>query len=271
MNALNNTITILDSILVEKHGFYKSLRRCFDHVECSNEDKKNITAFVGCILRHYLSYTDLLKRKYPNFDDHTKYVIMFMLSNVIFLKRFEEDVWVSAIHEYIKTNQLDISADEIVEFVKSKTDGTSLIDESIDKGSFLFCSLRFNIPLYLTKMWTRSYGKNLTYKLAKGNTKSPKQIVRLNELKMSKEEFEKKFSKDFIRTEYDGLYEYIGKNPLKRLPLYQNKKIFAISIGLHKLVNDLDLDILKPIAVYSGFYNPLFLDLNVSYNNKIII
>ena len=271
MENLNNAITILDNILVNKTNFYKSLRQCFDHNSVQGDNKKLITAFVGCILRHYLCFSDLLNRHFKDSSEHDKYVLMYMLSNIIFLKRYDDDAWKSLLHEYIKTTNSELDSDKTIEFITDKKDGNNLIDQSIDKGSHYFCSLRFNTPLFLTKMWTRNYGKNLTFKITKGNTKTPRQIVRLNELKMSKEEFEKKFSSDFLPTEYSGLYEYRGKNPLKRLPLYQNKKIFSISIGMHELVQKFDLDPVKPIAIYSGFYNPLFLDANIGCGNSVQI
>lgn len=271
MENLKITIAILNDVLTNKNNFYKSLRKNFDHNQVENSRKKIITAFSGCILRHYLCFNDLIKRNYKDINENEKYVIMYMLANIVFLKRLSDDEWIALLNNYLKeiSSAIDITA--LTEFLQSKKEGVNLIDESIEKGSYLFCSLRFNTPLFLTKMWSRSFGKNLTFKIIKGNTKTPSQYVRLNELKMSKEEFEKKFSNEFTPTEYDGIYEYHGKNPLKRLPLYQNKKIFSISIGMHELVTKLDLDPIKPIAIYSGFYNPLFLDANVTCLNKVQI
>lgn len=271
MRILNCVIFILNKVINDNVNFYKTLRGAFDSEDFSADEKKMITAFSGCILRHYLSFFDLLKRTYRQESDEFKFAIMFFLANNIFLKRINEDDWKYLVHEFMKNVNSEINVEEVIEFINSKTDGSSLIDESIDKSSNYFCSLRFNLPLFLTKMWARSYGKNLTFKIAKGITKSPKQLVRLNTLKLSKEEFENKFSKEFIPTTYEGIYEYVGKNPLKRLPLYQNKKIFAISIAIKEIVNELDLDVIKSYAMYSGCYNSLFLDINISSHNKITL
>ena len=271
MKVLNTTILVLTNVINNNEDFYRVLRRTFESKDINSDEKKMITAFSGCILRHYLSFADLLKRHYKEESDELKYAIMFMISNVVFLKRIEEDKWISLLHEYIKVNNFAVDANEITQFVKSRLDGVALIDESIERTSDYFCSLRFNLPVFLTKMWSRAYGKNLTFKIAKGIAKSPKQIVRLNTLKMSKEDFETKFSKEFVATEVEGLYQYIGTNPLKRLPLYQNKKIFAVSFGLEELIKELDIDPIKTYALYSGSYNPLFLSLNVSSGNIIKI
>ena len=269
MKVLNLTISVIKNIVNDNEDFYKVLRKTFDAKDITKEEKKTVTAFAGCILRHYLCFKDLLNRNFKDIDEDFKIVIMFMLANVSFLRRLSEDEWVSKLNTYIKENELDVDNDLIFNFIKSKVDGNTLIDDTIEKTSHYYCSLRFNLPIFLTKMWSRTFSKKLTYKIAKSITKNPRQLVKVNTLKISNIDFENKFGKDFIKSEYDGLYEYIGNEPLKRLPLYQNKKVFAISIGLNELINELDIDPIKSYALYSGFYNPLFLGLNVNSNNCI--
>ena len=271
MKVLNLTVSVVKNVVFEKEDFYKVLRKTFDSKEISKDEKKTITAFSGCILRHYMCFNDLLNRNYKDINDDLKIVIMFMLANVAFLRRINMEQWVSLLNTYIKDNALDIDNEKLILFIKEKENNATLIDESIDKTSHYYCSLRFNLPIFLTRMWSRTFSKKMTYKIAKGIAKSPKQLIKLNTLKMSVEDFEKKFSNEFIKTSYQGLYEYIGHEPLKRLPLYQNKKIFSISIGLNELVDELDIDPIKSYALFSGFYNPLFLALNVTSKNNIKI
>ena len=119
MKVLNTTILVLTNVINNNEDFYRVLRRTFESKDINSDEKKMITAFSGCILRHYLSFADLLKRHYKEESDELKYAIMFMISNVVFLKRIEEDKWISLLHEYIKVNNFAVDANEIIQFIKS--------------------------------------------------------------------------------------------------------------------------------------------------------
>ncbi len=265
MKCLEIASEILINVLDHDIPFALALRNTFkknnvDHTICSN-----ITALVGCELRHHLLFEGLIKERFGEVSNsHCSYTLL-LLADSLFLKRFDKEEILSLAIAQFEESNLDIDA------LKTFSDwiGTTneLIPNEFANGTIEYLSLRFNAPLWIVKMWQKQYGRTLSIKLLKANYKAATTTVRANTLVIDKDEIIS--NPDFATTVVEDIFAYRGKAPIKKQKYFENNGLFYEKMATKYILDKLELDPLKKVAIYASYPNNIYLDLSVRFNRTI--
>lgn len=261
---------ILLNIIENDVPFALAIKNAFKKNKVEKAQSHDISALVGCALRHHILFSYLVKEKFPNVPFSSCVGIFFILSNSLFLKRFDsKDIYnfaLSLLKEFDETfdfNALDA-------FIKSKEDSKTLIPETIEANSDEYFSFRFNTPLWIVKMWNKQYGKGVCIKMLKGNYRPSVTTVAINPLTTNETEVLQS-SSDFQKTIVPGILSYNGKTPVRKNPFFENYSIFYERMATKVIIDSLDINPFKKIAIYSAFSNNIYLDLVSRFGNGIEI
>ncbi len=266
MITFDYSLETLKSIINDDTNFSKALKNCFTAHQISQEDSKLVSILVGCELRHYYVFNECINSNIKGLTQDSYLAVALALANDLFLRRVEASVALDFVKKILKEQNQENLLPEIEKFIQRKIDGEPLIDESIDKFSYRFMSYRFNIPEWVAKMWSNHFSKNIAYKIAKANSKSPINYLRLNPNNASEEDVFKKPDNGFEKTDKEGLYIYTGKEQLKKNHTYFTGGLFNESLGYYQLVDAMELDALKDVAIISTYYNPLLTEIAIRLN-----
>ena len=133
---------ILNRIINENTPFSLALKQAFKKNEVSKEDKANISAMVGCVLRHYLVLSNLIGKQYPELESLGAIALMIAFSNALFIKKLDQEECNKEAQQYLKEE--DVKAQDFIEpYLEEK----KLVPENIEVGSFEFLSYRYNTPV----------------------------------------------------------------------------------------------------------------------------
>ena len=265
MNLVELSHSCLGEIINKEIPFKLAIENICNKYSIIREDRKNLTNIIGCSLRHFYIFNNIITRSELNFSDEQKNAIYIYLSNRLFVPLIaNKDM--DAFLEKQGLSKEDIN--KINELSKEKS---RLIPDSVPNDSIEYLHYRFNIPSWVLKMWMKHF-KGYTYKIVKSINVPANHYVLRNSLLLSDAELAKQA--DFVPTEVEGLYRYQGKVGPMRHPLIRNGKMVLITPAEYYLYSKLDLDILRKIALYSEVQNnvPLHLEalLSKKYNMDII-
>jgi 16S rRNA C967 or C1407 C5-methylase (RsmB/RsmF family) len=132
----------------------------------------------------------------------------------------------------------------------------------VDVNSLEFLSLRFNTPLWLVKMWNKTYGRKLTFKILKANSKAPLKTCRVNTSIIETSEVlakENLYQKAFI----DDMVIYQGNLPFNKQKYLETYHLFQQKMGFKYLVDKLDIDPFKGVAIYQGMSSNFYLEVGL--------
>lgn len=254
MNIFEISKEILEKVVLKEVPFALSLRNAFKaHNIEEKEIKSNITSLVGCELRHHLVFDSLILRYFGDVEFVKTIYLRFYLSNHLFLKRFlDKDILKLVYQDLDKEN-----VDSLIAFVSTSNE---LIPTELEKDSPEFLSMRFNTPGWVIKMWQKQYGKGVVYKMLKANYHQSIPTVRINEKKIDVEKFLSLHS-DFIHSEIPNILLYRGKGTPKSLPEFKDNSIFFFRPATKLVIDSLDIEPIKKIAIFSAVPNNIYLDL----------
>lgn len=255
----------LMEILYKKIPFKLAVDNACTKRTIIREDRKNFTNVIGCSLRHFYIFDYLISLLEKDFSEEQKAALYLYLSNSLFVPVLpSEDV--DAFLSKVQISKSDI--DRLNELSKDKT---KLIPDKINNDSIEYLHYRFNIPLWVLKMWMKHF-KGYTYKIVKSINKPANHYAIVNESLLKKEELVN--YPELQPTQFDGLYLYNGKVAPKRHSLFKEGKIVTISPAEFYLLSKLDLDVIRKIGFYSETFNELHLQLmaklSVNYHMDII-
>ena len=92
MNVYELSKTVLIKLVVEQVPFATVLRQTFKKVDADPQTKSNVSALVGCELRHHYIFDNLINRFVgENVEFNKTIYLRFYLANHLFLKRFMEN------------------------------------------------------------------------------------------------------------------------------------------------------------------------------------
>ena len=247
---------ILNRIINENTPFSLALKQAFKKNEVSKEDKANISAMVGCVLRHYLVLSNVISKQYPNLDSVGVIALMIAFSNALFIKKLDQEDCNKEAQQYLKEE--DVKAKDFIEpYLEEK----KLVPENIEVGSFEFLSFRYNTPVDIIKMWTKQFGHISANKTLRANSKPAPTVVRIDNNVLSDEEFFAKYA-DFEAIEgAPGMALYKGENRFKNSEVSEKGIAAPLSLAFKEMLDEGDLDPLRGIAVYAEYANDLFIDL----------
>lgn len=261
MKTFEISRTILKKIVVDDTPFALALRNAFKNTNIDNVTKGNVTALIGCELRHQLVFDNLIERFLgdANFED-TIY-LRFFLANHLFLKRFKDDELLSLVNAS-SLNPSNVK--ELIDFVNSTQE---IIPNDLDKSSPEFLSMRFNTPSWIIKMWQKQYGKGLVFKLLKCNYHQSVPSVRIDTNKISKEDFLSTHP-DFISSPVEDVLIFQGRGTPKNVEEFKDNRIFFMKMGTKYIIDHTNVEPMKKIAIFAGVPNNIYLDIIARFGDK---
>lgn len=273
MDTLHAALLVLNDITINKMTFHEALKKMFSNDEKdANLTPSQVSAFVGCELRHHIVFQTIASQRYPNASENGKLAVGLVLSNALFLKRLPDQECFDFVKSIFENDNAEFDVEEFITFVKDKQSGQPLIDPNLDKISFKFISQRYNVAEWMAKMWSHHFNKNTAFKIAKANSKNPTQYLRVNTLLTNKEKLLQEF-KDELQDypTFEDLVVYCGKDAVRKKKYILQNRCFQESVGLKELIEKLPIDPYKPAIIYSGYFNIVPLELGVKFKNQLKI
>ncbi len=242
---------VLNYVVNDDITFKKALKKVFPN---GSEDRKylsSVSSLVGCELRHHLLFTRLVDNTHIELSNEEKGFLYLAFANIFFLKRFKKEDVVSFLKGALK-DKYNEDVEKIISFEGNIGD---LLN--IDRTSLDYISIRFNTPTWLIKMWNKHYGKSVTFKVLKANSLPLKNEYRYDE------NSDVTLSEDFVKTDIENIYNFVGKNNPRKLDIYEKNIIFPMK-GIYKKILDDNIDELSDeYCLYSGNEDALIKDLYI--------
>lgn len=225
-----------------------------------NYFKSSVSSVVGCTLRHYYVFQEICARKYQDISEENSLLVSLALANRLFAYRFNEKELMDYVQE--KTG-----FDDVIDFVLSFDENTKLIPSDIEPGSKKFIMLRYNLPLWIVNMWQKNCGPFLSKKLFHSLViKDLYSFVRINHNNIEDDAFVAKYE-EFELFENPGAAKHKKGNAKKHPCLEEDALLYPL--GYKYMCDDLDLDPIRGIAVYSGCQNPILKELYVRFGKRL--
>lgn len=252
MKLFEQAHSCLMDILYKKTPFKLAVENTCTKHTIFRDDRKNLTNIIGCSLRHFYVFDNLISQVSKDFNDAQKAALYLYLSNNLFVPVLSAEE-VSSSLEKLQIKESDIN--KLKELSKDKT---KLIPENINNDSMEYLHYRFNIPTWVLKMWMKHF-KGYTYKIVKSINRPANHYAIINGSLLKKEEVAN--YPELQTTQFDGLYLYNGNVAPKRHSLFKDGKLVTISPAEFYLLSKLDLDVIRKIGFYSETFNELHLQL----------
>ena len=261
MNQFEISKVILTKLVVKEIPFAIVLRNQFKQSNLDPQTRSNITALIGCELRHHLIFDNLIERYFGDVEFEKTIYLRFALANSLFLKRFPED----DLYDLAKQD-LD---PETVELLKKFALSTNeIIPSELDKFSPEYLSMRYNTPAWVIRMWQKQYGKSIAFKTLKVNYRPSVSTIRINEKKLDVEKFLSQHP-DFSKSSIENLLVYQGRGAPKMLDEFKDCRIFYMKMATKYVLDELELDPIKRYAIYSDVPNNIYLDLYTRFESDL--
>ena len=259
MRLIEVSHSCLNDILNKEIPFKLAIENICNKNAIIREDRKSLTNIIGCSLRHFYIFANILSRSEKTFSDDQKIALYLYLTNRLFVPLISKDDMDSELTKY------EINKEDIEAINQLSTDKTKLIPSSVPNDSIEYLHYRFNIPTWVLKMWMKHF-KGYTYKIVKSINVPANHFLIKNSSLISDEELSR--HSDFVPSNFEGLYKYEGKVGPMRHSLIRSGKMVLISPSEYYLYSLLDLDILRRIALYSEVQNNLPLQLEALLSKR---
>ena len=247
---------ILNRIINENTPFSLALKQAFKKNEVSKEDKANISAMVGCVLRHYLVLSNVISKQYPALDSVGVIALMIAFSNALFIKKLDQEDCNKEAQQYLKDEDIKVN-----DFIEPYLAEKKLVPENIEVGSFEFLSYRYNTPVDIIKMWSKQFGHIAVSKALKANSKPAPVVLRIDNKKIEDEDFFNKYP-EFERIEgVNGMALYKGEGKFKNHEVSEKALATPYALAFKEMLDEGDVDLLRGLAIYTEYPNDLLIDL----------
>ncbi len=247
---------ILNRIINENTPFSLALKQAFKKNEVSREDKANISAMVGCVLRHYLVLSNVISKQYPNLDSVGVIALMIAFSNALFIKKLDQEDCNKEAQQYLKEEDVKVQ-----DFIEPYLAEKKLVPENIEVGSFEFLSYRYNTPVDIIKMWSKQFGHIAVSKALKANSKPAPVVLRIDNKKIEDEDFFNKYP-EFERIEgVNGMALFKGEGKFKNHEVSEKALATPYALAFKEMLDEGDVDLLRGLAIYTEYPNDLLIDL----------
>ena len=254
MNEFELGKQILTKMVFDEVPFALVLRQTFKKSDIDPAVKSNITALLGCELRHHLIFDNLINRFIGEEVEFEKTIYLrFYLSNHLFLRRFKDS-------ELLALAKADLPIKEVDDLLTFVDSTNEIIPEELDKSSPEFLSLRYNTPAWVIRMWQKQFGKGVVFKVLKVNYRPSVSSVRVNEKFLDINEFVSKHP-DFSLSPIENMVVYQGRGNAKNLDEYKEYKIFFMKMATKHVLDRLGLDPIKRVAIYTETPNNIYMEI----------
>lgn len=223
------------------------------------EDRKALNNIIGCSLRHFYVFDNIVNRVRENFSNEEKAFLYLFLTNKLFVSLIPAE----QINNFLKNTSITKSEIDKIESLSS--DKTKLIPEQYTSDSLEYLHYRYNIPFWAIKMWMKHY-KGYVYKIAKSLNRPINHYAYRNTSLISSEDLEK--TEGIIKTEFENLYKYEGNVSPSRHSLYRQHKLISLNPAEHQLLTSLDMDVIRDMAFYTEKSSILPLQLMAILSNN---
>ena len=263
MNMLEIAHSCLMEILDEKRPFKLAIENTCAKSVILHEKRKELTSAIGCSLRHFYIFDNLISRLEKEFTKEQKALLYLYLSNRLFVAIFASKDFDDAFAKY------DINENDIAKLDEISSDKTKLIPDNIPNDSIEYLHYRFNIPTWVLKMWM-SHFKGYTFKIVKSINRPSNHYAIMSSEVENTEELLKKHP-EIVQSDFEGLYHYNGNVPPARHSLFKERKMVLMTPAEHYLLEKLDLDVLRRVAIYSEINSRLHAQLIGLVNKRMKI
>ena len=244
---------VLSDILYENKTFKRALSdQCFSKKEYSNL-RRTISGLVGCELRHHFLLKKVLDKLHIDLALDERTYLYLALANNHFLKALN----IKAVNDYL--GGIFKEKYDKIEFLLNPE--LSLFDYlDINKKSFDYISIRFNLPKWLLKSWAKEIGLSKTYRIIHVLSMPISQTYRVNPYNEKAKDYLEK-NKSLLGNEI-----YPGVVSIPRKIVHQHEELrgdhlFEIDYHIKKLVDHVQSELLEEVCVYSDEDDSLPLEL----------
>ena len=259
MKLIEVSHSCLMDILYKEIPFKLAIENTCNKNTVFREDRKNLTNLVGCSLRHFYIFDNIVSRLGKTFSDEQKTALYLYLSNHLFVPIISN----KDMDAFLK--QFEIAQEDINKINELTVEKSKLIPDNVSNDSVEYLHYRFNVPKWVLKMWMKHF-KGYTYKIVKSINRPANHYLIKNNYKMSNQELE--MHKDIVPSAAEGLYNYQGNVGPLRHTLIKSGKMVLITPAEYYLYSKLDLDVLRKIALYSEVQNNLPYHLEAMLSNQ---
>ena len=218
--------------------------------------KSMLFAVCGCVLRHYYIFKEVISRQYNNIKENDFLLISLGIGNKLFAKRIDQE----KLEKYI-AKKTGLQGAPV--FIECFQDPKNLIPEDIQYGTEQYYSLRYNIPLWVVRLWKRDGGELLSRKIFYSVTNRPDNLLRINEDVIETDDFFEKYN-DFVPLgERKGIAQYVRDGSPKKHRAIQEGDALRIPLSYRYMCEGLELNQDEGIAIYGCGTNHLLEELFV--------
>ena len=262
MEHINN---ILGKIINDGASFNVAIRSSLKNDKRANDKEFTslLTSVCGGYLRHHYSIEATVKNRFPDLDEQSRQIIGIILSNKLFSKKLDEEKALKAVTKEHPELEKDIK-----EFLNSIDKPFQLIPENVNPESDEYNHYRYNLPLFVAKMWRKNCKYALGKKLFKTFRERKQHVVRIDTNKISTEEFYKKYS-DYSPLENNVLAAYSSDASSKKLEPVINGDALSIHSGYTFALQDIDIDFVRGVAIYGGDSNDVLDEIYALKGNHL--
>lgn len=264
MKELITSQKVLKEILYTDISFSSALKKTFQNDEALKDIKGIVSALVGCELRHHFLFSSLLQETNIQFNDDEKCLIYVALSNNLFLKRLNED----EVTDFIKSSFDEQRFSNLVKMLTFRDSPNDLIPNDIPRDSVDFLSLRFNTPIWLIKMWQKHFGKGITYKLLKKNTRPQLLTCRVMTMQTTLDQLIKE-NDAFKPSPVSDMVIFDGKPPKKRAEFFRSFDVFPEKMAVKSFFDNFVQPNVRNVLAYSGGDNSILYELYAKYGRDV--
>lgn len=252
---------LLSRIVYEDLEFKKVIKEEFSKEEFAHISHQ-VTSLIGCVLRHYIFLTYLVKPFELSNDENS--LLLVALANNLFVKSLKREDVIT----HVKSVLNDRYSPELDKLLTYEGSVADLHQSTSQKDNDKFVAMRFNVPHYLYKMWKKHFGTGITFKVLKRNIKVASQYLRVNTMKTMEDTFLNE-NKDFAKTDFEDIVIYNGKGNLRKTDAYKKYLVFNEKIAMKQAIDKVFTPDLEYVTLFSGADNASFRELYLRANKKV--
>lgn len=243
---------VLSEILYENKTFKHALNdQCFSKKEYVSY-KKVVSGLVGCELRHHFLFKKVLDKTHLEFNLDERTYLYLALANNHYLKALD----IKEVNKYLE----DLFNEKYSQIEKILTPEYSLFDYlDVDKKSFDYLSIRYNLPKWLLKAWSKEIGLSKTYRVIRELAKPANLTYRLNPYNEHAKDLLDKHKNIFGKKVCYEVVE-IPRKLLRENHDLKGDHLFEIDYHLKQLVDEVQSELLEEVCIYSDEDDSLVLE-----------
>ncbi|MBE6134947.1 MAG: hypothetical protein E7179_02925 [Erysipelotrichaceae bacterium] len=229
MKQLDLSLEILTEVLERKKTFAVALKDKFKNDLEIRPLRADVAGLVGCELRHHLLFSYLTK-ELEGYEEKDRLVLSLVLANDYYFRHFSPEDMEAAAKDYLSEEKL-LRARPLLDAASSDEH----IPESVSRSSAQYLSLRYNTPEWVLKIF-KHFGFGDCLKTLKRFSRPPVTTLRVRESEVSSKSLLE--NPDYVATEVESVLAYHGKTPLRKVPAFQEEKVFLEKPLTKKIIEE---------------------------------